>query len=244
VTDDPATTCTLYPPPSADVSPRSFDPAWRTESVLALAKGIETERAFDRLPILADALEEAGCDDEVLLRHCRGCEWHQEECWALRQVLAHFSLGYQPKPGLPVPRAFRERFGVVTAEERKNHRFAIVGFILFAVWVTGILVAARMMANKSPIRPTASEQTAPSPGELLAEKCRSDLQRVLQVRTEWVELAKTHAEVSPVYQTKGKEFWDAIDGMRITAGMCGVTFPERPKVLSHRTAPIIVVPAK
>jgi hypothetical protein len=87
VTDDPATTCIPHPPPTADGSPRSFDPAWRTETVLALAKGIEAERAFDRLPILADALEEAGCDDEVLLRHCRGCEWHEEECWALSLAL-------------------------------------------------------------------------------------------------------------------------------------------------------------
>ena len=48
------------------------DPAWLTRDVVALARGIRVDRAFDRLPILADALEEAGCSDETVLRHCRG----------------------------------------------------------------------------------------------------------------------------------------------------------------------------
>ena len=80
---DPAQYCTLDPPPLADGSPRPFDPAWRTETVLALAKGIEADTAFDRLPILADALEEAGCDDPVILRHCRECERHESGCWVV-----------------------------------------------------------------------------------------------------------------------------------------------------------------
>ncbi len=45
---------------------------WLTPVVLGLARGIYEERAVDRMPILADALEESGCRDEVLLMHCRG----------------------------------------------------------------------------------------------------------------------------------------------------------------------------
>jgi hypothetical protein len=47
-----------------------FDPGWRTPDVLALARGIAADRAWDRLPILADALIEAGCDNEMILNHC------------------------------------------------------------------------------------------------------------------------------------------------------------------------------
>lgn len=63
-----------------------FNPAWATETVQALVAGIDAERAFDRLPILADALEEAGCDDLLLLRHCRECPTHTTDCWALRSI--------------------------------------------------------------------------------------------------------------------------------------------------------------
>lgn len=45
---------------------------WNDGAVLKLAQAIYEERAWDRMPILADALEEAGCGEEVVLRHCRG----------------------------------------------------------------------------------------------------------------------------------------------------------------------------
>jgi hypothetical protein len=45
--------------------------------------GEESERAFDRMPILADALEDAGCDDPLLLEHCRKEDKHVRGCWAL-----------------------------------------------------------------------------------------------------------------------------------------------------------------
>jgi hypothetical protein len=47
---------------------------WLTRDVLGLAEAIYEERAWERMPILADALEEAGADNEDLLRHCRGWE--------------------------------------------------------------------------------------------------------------------------------------------------------------------------
>jgi hypothetical protein len=45
------------------------------------------DEAFDRLPILADALEEAGCDDPSVLRHCRECRQHTAHCWVLGDLL-------------------------------------------------------------------------------------------------------------------------------------------------------------
>jgi hypothetical protein len=63
--------------------PVLFAQRWRTEPVAALAEGIYRERAFDRLPILADALEEAGCDDERVLAHCRCSGPHARGCWVV-----------------------------------------------------------------------------------------------------------------------------------------------------------------
>jgi hypothetical protein len=67
--------------------PVAFAPNWRTETAVALAAGIYAERAFDRLPILADALEEAGCDHAEVLNHCRGPGPHARGCWVVDGVL-------------------------------------------------------------------------------------------------------------------------------------------------------------
>lgn len=67
--------------------PVAFDPVWRTSDVLRLARGVYDERAFDRLPILADAIEEAGCANGDLLEHCRGPGPHVRGCWAVDLVL-------------------------------------------------------------------------------------------------------------------------------------------------------------
>jgi hypothetical protein len=61
--------------------------AWEGGTVPKLAESIYEERAFDRLPILADALEEAGCDAAELLRHLRGPAPHVRGCWAVDLVL-------------------------------------------------------------------------------------------------------------------------------------------------------------
>lgn len=47
---------------------------WNDSAVPRIAQSIYDERAFDLMPILADALEEAGCADEAILTHCRGME--------------------------------------------------------------------------------------------------------------------------------------------------------------------------
>jgi hypothetical protein len=68
--------------------PVTFDPEWRTTTALALAQGIYDERAFDRLPILADALQDAGCDNDDILNHLRATSLpHVRGCWALDLVL-------------------------------------------------------------------------------------------------------------------------------------------------------------
>ena len=68
--------------------PVSFDPGWRTLAVVALATGIYEERAFDRMPILADALEDAGCDRGDLIGHLRDPHaTHVRGCWALDLIL-------------------------------------------------------------------------------------------------------------------------------------------------------------
>jgi hypothetical protein len=64
-----------------------FDATWFTPTVVGLARSIYADRAFDRLPILADALEEAGCTDADILAHCRGPGPHVRGCWVVDLLL-------------------------------------------------------------------------------------------------------------------------------------------------------------
>ena len=57
------------------------------ETVRKLAQAIYTDRAFDRLPVLADALEDAGCTDADILAHCRSGGVHVRGCWAVDLLL-------------------------------------------------------------------------------------------------------------------------------------------------------------
>jgi hypothetical protein len=61
--------------------------SWRTPTVVGLARSVYEERAFDRLPVLADALLDAGCADEELLGHLRGPGPHVRGCWAVDVIL-------------------------------------------------------------------------------------------------------------------------------------------------------------
>jgi hypothetical protein len=67
--------------------PPTLDSAWKTDTVLALAQGAYDEGAFDHLPILADALEDAGCANADLLFHLRSPGPHVRGCWALDLIL-------------------------------------------------------------------------------------------------------------------------------------------------------------
>jgi hypothetical protein len=61
----------------------SLDPRWLTSSVVDVAEAIYQEKAFDRMPILADALMDAGCDSEEVLGHCRSEGPHVRGCWVV-----------------------------------------------------------------------------------------------------------------------------------------------------------------
>jgi hypothetical protein len=73
----------LYLTPDHEIAPE-----WLTTDVVALAEGIYEEWAFDRMPILADALQDAGCDSEEVLKHCRDTALtHVRGCWVLDTIL-------------------------------------------------------------------------------------------------------------------------------------------------------------
>ena len=67
--------------------PISLDRSWRTSTVTALARQLYDSRDFSNMPILADALQDAGCDSEEILNHCRQPGEHIRGCWALDLVL-------------------------------------------------------------------------------------------------------------------------------------------------------------
>jgi hypothetical protein len=67
--------------------PVVFDPEWRSHTAVALAEGMYAARDFGAMPVLADALEEAGCDSADVLGHCRGPGPHVRGCWVLDHVL-------------------------------------------------------------------------------------------------------------------------------------------------------------
>jgi hypothetical protein len=72
--------------------PPRIDPAWlawQSGAVRRLADDIYEQRRFGELPVLADALEDAGCDDETILSHLRTSSPHFRGCWALDAVLGH-----------------------------------------------------------------------------------------------------------------------------------------------------------
>jgi hypothetical protein len=64
-----------------------IDPAWLTPDATRLAQVVYAERAFDQLPLLAEALAQLGCDNADLLAHLRGPGPHVRGCWALDAIL-------------------------------------------------------------------------------------------------------------------------------------------------------------
>jgi hypothetical protein len=68
--------------------PVTLDPRWQTSTVIDLGKAMYDERAFDRMPILADALMDAGCDSEEIIAHCRSEGPHVRGCWVVDLLLA------------------------------------------------------------------------------------------------------------------------------------------------------------
>jgi hypothetical protein len=65
-------------------------PAWLRRNggaALRIAQQIRNEGVFEHLPVLADALEEGGCDNALILSHCRASAPHQQTCWVLELLL-------------------------------------------------------------------------------------------------------------------------------------------------------------
>lgn len=97
--------------------PPLIEPMWRTATVVGLADAIRKSRAYDRLPILADALEDAGCDNLFVLNHCRAAVAHDRNCWVVSAVLRRpADPGRPPDPDFPptpeVPPASPERLPI------------------------------------------------------------------------------------------------------------------------------------
>jgi hypothetical protein len=67
--------------------PVAFSPAWRTDTAVTIAQQMYESRDFAAMPILADALQDAGCDSDDVLNHCRGEEPHVRGCWVVDLVL-------------------------------------------------------------------------------------------------------------------------------------------------------------
>jgi len=68
--------------------PVAFNPAWRTDTAIAIARTMYDSREFGAMPILADALQDAGCEDEAILNHCRDANQpHVRGCWVVDLVL-------------------------------------------------------------------------------------------------------------------------------------------------------------
>ena len=68
----------------------TVDPSWLTwndGTVPKIAHAIYDNRDFDRMPVLADALEDAGCDNADILNHCRGPNVHVRGCWVVDLLL-------------------------------------------------------------------------------------------------------------------------------------------------------------
>jgi hypothetical protein len=64
-----------------------FSPEWRTDTTLSLTLQMYDTREFSAMPILADALQDAGCDNADILDHCRGPGPHVRGCWVVDLVL-------------------------------------------------------------------------------------------------------------------------------------------------------------
>lgn len=67
--------------------PVTFPPKWKTTTAVALARQMYDARDFGAMPILADALQDAGCDNAAILDHCRGPGPHVRGCWVADAVL-------------------------------------------------------------------------------------------------------------------------------------------------------------
>jgi hypothetical protein len=68
--------------------PITFNPEWRTDTATSIAKSMYDSRDFTAMPILADSLQDAGCDSEYILKHCRDASGiHVRGCWVVDLIV-------------------------------------------------------------------------------------------------------------------------------------------------------------
>jgi hypothetical protein len=92
------------------VGPPAWRADWRTDTAVAMARQMYESEDFGAMPILADALQDAGCDNADILRHCRGTErrprkgaglasnfgQHIRGCWVVDLILGRGSITAEP----------------------------------------------------------------------------------------------------------------------------------------------------
>jgi hypothetical protein len=69
-----------------------FPPECLTSTVADLVRGIHADSAFDRLPILSDALQDAGCIDPLVIDHLQMCPDHGTSCWVVEMILDQLKI--------------------------------------------------------------------------------------------------------------------------------------------------------
>jgi hypothetical protein len=67
--------------------PTLLDPNWLTSTVISLANQMYDSKNFVPMPILGDALQDAGCDEADILDHCRQSGVHVRGCWVVDLLL-------------------------------------------------------------------------------------------------------------------------------------------------------------
>lgn len=195
MTVPPVPYCSPYipAPTAAGGGPLAFDPAWRSETVLNLAKGIEAERNYTRLPILADVLEEAGCDVFEILDHCRRCDGHHRGCWVMKLVLGRDPVAIDPfTPDMlaALREASRPPSSLALLRERLKHQPSVSSqwphVIILAMLMGGLLIGLATSKRPAPkpnqnlfretgpilSTPTVDHQKLVELGEQLAPKTR------------------------------------------------------------------------
>lgn len=86
-TDDPGQAALIRDVLGSPLRVPVFHEDWRTETAVGIARGIYESRTFGNLPVLADALQDAGCEDATILDHCRESSSHVRGCWVIDLVL-------------------------------------------------------------------------------------------------------------------------------------------------------------
>jgi hypothetical protein len=131
-----------------------FDPVWRTSTVLSLVNEITHESNFDALPILADALEDAGCDNATLLGHCRHGTNHTKGCWVFRVVNPSVPI---PTAQLPKPPSLlmdaKELLGESQATVRERTVISIMLPSFFVGALLGLAIGWEIVQREPPKEP-------------------------------------------------------------------------------------------